>query len=113
MLWANNAQKEIASLVQPALLAHYEKKNVRSLTKSQMDELEYIKLCLLCGLTPFAEISVQAIKDMLDNNIKPQQSILDECVALELEFVSANERHPSIDEIRQIQSSAYASYHSK
>ncbi len=113
MLWANNAQKEIASLVQPALLAHYGKKNVRSLTKSQMDELEYIKLCLLCGLTPFADINVETIKDMLDNNVKPHQSILDECAALELEFASANERHPSIDEIRQIQSSAYAKHHSK
>ena len=113
MLWANTAQREIASIVQPALLAHYDKKNVRSLTKSQMDELEYIKLCLLCGLTPFTDINVDLIKDMLDANIKPHPSVLNECSSLELEFVSANDRHPTIDEIRQIQSSAYATHCSK
>ena len=44
MLWASKAQKIVANTVQPALLNHYDKKNLRSLTKQQADELEYIKL---------------------------------------------------------------------
>ena len=108
-LWANDAQKQIAEIVHPALLAHYEKKNVRSLTKSQMDDLEYIKFCLLCDIKPYMEIDVEVVQTLLEQSssfnyadlMKARKTIVSV-------FVDKNSRQPTVDEMRNIQSSAYA-----
>ena len=107
-LWANKAQKKIADIAHPALLAHYQKKNVRSLSKSQMDELEYIKLCILCNINPLSEISVDDIVNILDAPLQASESVLLSQKDLVYGFVKNNERQPTIDEMRHIQSSAYA-----
>ena len=108
-LWANDAQKQIAEIVHPALLSHYEKKNVRSLTKSQMDELEYIKFCLLCGLKPYVELDVTIIQQLLeDSNAANNSVLLQSRRNIVTEFVSSNGRQPTVEEMRNIQSSAYA-----
>ena len=108
ILWANDAQKKIAELITPALLSHYDKKNVRSLTKSQMDELEYIKLCVLCGMEPYMEIDPSVVKQLLDNGGSTGEEMDYLRKTLKQNFVELNEKHPSIEEMRQIQSSAYA-----
>ena len=108
-LWANDTQKQIAEIVQPALLAHYDKKNVRSLTKSQMDELEYIKFCLLCDMKPYMEVDIETVQNLLEQSsssnffefLKARKTIVDE-------FAAKNSRQPTVDEMRNIQSSAYA-----
>jgi len=108
ILWANDAQKKIADLITPALLSHYDKKNVRSLTKSQMDELEYIKLCVLCGMEPYMEVDPTVVKELLDDGTPITAEMTSACKNLKQDFVELNEKQPSIEEMRQIQSSAYA-----
>ena len=108
ILWANDAQKKIADLITPALLSHYDKKNVRSLTKSQMDELEYIKLCVLCGMQPYMEVDPTVVKELLDDGTPITAEMTSACKNLKQDFVELNEKQPSIEEMRQIQSSAYA-----
>ena len=108
ILWANDAQKKIADLITPALLSHYDKKNVRSLTKSQMDELEYIKLCVLCGMEPYMEVDPAVVKELLDDGRPTTAEMMSVCKNLKQDFVELNEKQPSIEEMRQIQSSAYA-----
>ena len=108
-LWANDTQKQIAEIVQPALFAHYDKKHVRSLTKSQMDELEYIKFCLLCDMKPYMEVDIETVQNLLEQSsssnffefLKARKTIVDE-------FAAKNSRQPTVDEMRNIQSSAYA-----
>tara|TARA_B100000029_G_scaffold311718_1_gene304277 strand:+ start:4696 stop:6942 length:2247 start_codon:yes stop_codon:yes gene_type:complete len=108
-LWANDTQKQIAEIVQPALLAHYDKKNVRSLTKSQMDELEYIKFCLLCDVSPYMEVDVDMIQQLLEQSASLKCSeLLDARKEIIAEFSTQNSRQPTVEEMRNIQSSAYA-----
>jgi hypothetical protein len=108
-LWANDAQKQIAEIVHPALLAHYDKKNIRSLTKSQMDELEYIKFCLLCGLKPYMELDVEVIQQLLQgSHIAANTALSAARKELVTEFLAVNGKQPTVEEVRNIQSSAYA-----
>lgn len=106
-LWAYNAQKTISDMVTPMILAFYEKKDVRSLTKSQTDYLEYFKLCLLTGIEPFIEITPEIIKELIDNSHKPSQHFKDLVTAKVKDFVYINDRKPNLDELKHIYSDAY------
>ena len=55
-------------------LEHFEKKNVRSLTRSEFDQLEYLKLCIFTGMKPFMEIDAEVIKNLIDMNTRPSQA---------------------------------------
>ena len=109
MLWAIEAQKQIATIVHSPLLAYYDKKSLRGLTKSEMDQLEYIKLCILCNLDPYMEIDADIINKLLKNQSEADINILKLVKHLSKEFLSSHGRQPSIEEKRNIQASAYAS----
>jgi hypothetical protein len=111
MLWASKAQKIVANTVQPALLNHYDKKNLRSLTKQQADELEYIKLCILCNLRPCKEIDAEMINEILKSGAGVNKSIANTIESLKFGFVEENQRQPNIEERRQMCVTAYASFH--
>jgi len=110
-LWANDAQKTISDILNPALLSHYQKKNVRSLTKKEQSELEYIKLGVLCNLDPYSEVSAKIVNDILLGGVLVVSDIMDFRTLLFKDFADKNDRQPTIDEMRQIQSSAYTFRH--
>ena len=110
-LWANDAQKTISDILNPALLSHYQKKNVRSLTKKEQSELEYIKLGVLCNLDPYSEVSAKIVNDILLGGGLVVSDIMDFRTLLFKDFADKNDRQPTIDEMRQIQSSAYTFRH--
>ena len=62
--------------MQPALLAHYGKSNVRKLTKQEAEELELSKFVVLSNLKPFTEINEDIIFDILKTNAKVDTHIL-------------------------------------
>ena len=111
MLWAGEAQKTIADIVHPALLNHYNKKNLRGLTKSEMSELEYIKLCILCDLEPYIDIDANIINQILKKQVEANPNVLAIATGLIKDFIEESERQPTIDEKRQIYASAYSSNH--
>jgi hypothetical protein len=107
VLWAYNIQKTIADEVTPMMLDFYQKKNVRSLTKAEFDQLEYLKLCLLTNIEPFIELSADTIKELIENQSKPSQEFLQE-VADEIDtFVYSNSRKPTVDEMKYIYASVF------
>ena len=108
LLWANDAQKQIAEILHPALLSHYDKKNIRSLTKSEMDELEHIKLCVLCNLKPFMEVNTEIVELVLSEGKTIGAGVSSTINNLIYEFVKISNRQPTVEEMRQIQSSTYA-----
>ena len=110
-LWANDAQKTISDILNPALLSYYQKKNLRSLTKKEQAELEYIKLGVLCNIDPYSEVTADIINDILLNNGTVISEIIDARNLLSKDFVDKNDRQPTMDEMKQIQSSAYAFQH--
>ena len=109
-LWAYEAQKTIADLVTPMALEHYKKKNARSLTKSEFDELEYLKLCILTGMKPYMEIDADVIKSIIDSSTKPSKKFTKAIENAVASFVDTQNRKPSVDEMRYIYASTFASY---
>ena len=107
-LWASEAQSKISDIINPAILAHYEKASLRSLTKSEVDQLEHLKLCILCGMEPFIEITPETVNQLLGRSISITSSMAKLLAKLKEDFLSKNGREPNIDEIRKINISCYA-----
>jgi hypothetical protein len=107
-LWAGEAQSKISDIINPAILAHYEKSSLRSLTKSEIEQLEHLKLCILCGMEPFIEITPEVVSLILSRPISVDASMTKLVAGLKEDFLNKNGREPSIDEIRYINISCYA-----
>ena len=107
ILWAYNAQKAIADEVTPMMLDYYNKKNVRSLTKAEFDQLEYLKLCILTNIQPFMELNPELIKDLIEKNGKPSAEFINEINTGVDNFVYANKRRPTVDEMKYIYASIF------
>ena len=57
MIWAKNSQDQISDIINPILLEFYNKKNIRSLSSTEIKELEQVKTNILLNLTPDTTIS--------------------------------------------------------
>tara|TARA_B100002052_G_scaffold233212_1_gene216251 strand:+ start:4166 stop:6274 length:2109 start_codon:yes stop_codon:yes gene_type:complete len=108
MIWANEAQKQIANIVNPALLSHYEKKNLRELSKAELLEMEDIKFTILSNLQPHEEINSEKIAFILEKN--PQLTAKQKNIKTQIytEWVGNTKKAPSIDELRQINNVSYS-----
>ena len=99
-LWALSAQRTIANYLNPIAMQHFSKKNMRSLTKAELDQLEYLKLCVLSGLEPF--------KSVLDKKLKPSKAFLELIEESKNDFVSTQKRKPTVDDLKYIYATSYA-----
>ena len=106
-LWAMDAQSKISDIVSPIALAHFDKKNVRSLNKAEVDQLEHLKLCILTGMQPFMEIDESIVKQLIDNKSKPSQAFYDLAQAKKQDFINSNQRDPNTSEMRYIYSATF------
>lgn len=109
-MWANSAQKTISDMITSSLLYAYGKKNVRSLSKEEFEEVERIKLNMLCQLEPFEKLVPERIHEALIMS-SSNKSISELIQMLQTQFVSQNGKSPNIDQLHQIYASAYALYH--
>ena len=107
-LWASEAQSKISGIINPAILSHYDKASLRSLTKSETEQLEHLKLCILCNMEPFIDVSPEIISELLKRPILVESSTAKLLATLREGFLNKNEREPSIDEVRQMNVSGYA-----
>ena len=107
-LWAHEAQSKISDIINPAILALYEKASLRSLTKSEVEQLEHLKLCILCGMQPFIEVTPEIVSDLLSRPISVDASTSKLLAGLKEDFLNKNGRQPNIDEVRRINVSCYA-----
>lgn len=109
-IWAADAQKTIAELLNPGILQTYGKKNMRSLTASEAAEAEHIRFAALCNLEPFVEITQDKVLSALNDGsmAKKVYNMYTECIA---ECASLYpDKQLSIEEQRRIQASVYASF---
>lgn len=65
ILWASQAQENIASIINPIMLEFYQKKNLRSLSSTEVKELENLKAKILFGLKPFCTINSEYISEKI------------------------------------------------
>lgn len=66
IVWASNAQKEISDIYTPIALQIYNKKNVRSLSVAEANNLEKIKARILLATEPFSIINQESIASAIN-----------------------------------------------
>jgi hypothetical protein len=113
-LWSIEAQDKIADILNPQLLEFYNKKNMRSLSKTEYDEAEATKTKIFFSLDPFASITEEIVLTKLntinsiDNNIKVSKYYnLIKAISSEIN------RTPTAEELKYTKSYFYQTvYHS-
>ena len=110
-LWALGAQKTIASFVNDIGLKHFNKKNLRSLTKKELAQIESLKLSILASLEPFEEVTASSVQNALSQNQKPSQSFLSLIEQMKKDFMSSTQTAPTVEDLRYIYAVSYASFY--
>ena len=107
ILWAVEAQDKIADILSPIALSHFNKKNMRSLSKAEMSQVDYLKLCILTGMQPYMDITSDMVKELLDSGSQPSQAftnmVLDEVES----FKSLNNKGPNAVELKYIHAAVF------
>jgi hypothetical protein len=68
--WAEESWKEISDVLTDAYLNSKSKKNLRQLTKSEVKELEKLKVDVLTNVDIMSEVNATSIRDILSENRK-------------------------------------------
>ncbi len=108
VLWAMEAQSKISEILSPIALAHFNKKNMRSLSKSELDQVEYLKLCIMSGMQPFMEIDDEVVKNLIDSIKNPSKAFVSSIESKKEDFVGMNNRSPNSNEMKFIYSQSFA-----
>lgn len=66
-IWASKAQDKISEIINPILLKFYNKKNLRSLSSIESEELELVKTKILFNIQPFSKISEENVLHTMSN----------------------------------------------
>lgn len=105
-IWANAAQVAIAEVLNPGLLEHFGKKNMRSLSAKEQKHAEKVKFGVLCNIEPLGVVDEETISEALDKGGVPKHMY-----ATYVEWarqISTNiERKLTLDELRQVQVCVY------
>ena len=107
-LWAKDAQSKVSKVLNPGLLKHFNKKNMRSLTAKEFEQTEDIKFEVLCNLDCLQDLSDESVFAGLKEKLS--DGVHRECREW-IQSASENiQRKLSIEEIRGVRASFYADY---
>jgi len=107
VLWAVSVQDKISEILSPIALDHFNKKNMRSLSKAEMSQVDYLKLCILTGMKPYIDITSDMVKELLDSGSQPSQAFTN-MVQDEIEsFKTSNNRVPNSSELKYINATVF------
>jgi hypothetical protein len=109
-LWALGAQKSISSFVNTIGLNHFNKKDVRSLTKQELAHLENLKLSILTSLKPLEQVNAESIKLAIERNKKPSKEFMSLVEKTKKEFTSSSHATPTVEDLRYIYAISYANF---
>ena len=108
-IWAKDAQEKISEFINPAILAQFDKKNMRSLTSEESAESERIKFELLCNLDAEEEVSPTSIAGAVSDAPIPED-VYKECEVWISEAASEIGRRLTVEEVRKLKASFYVYY---
>jgi hypothetical protein len=108
-IWGISAQNKISSIITPIACAHHKKKDARALSKSEVDQLEYLKLCIFTGMEPFIDVTEELVHKIINSNTKPSEAFENSVAFKTKEFARLNNRRPNTSEMKHIHASSYAS----
>lgn len=105
ILWADMAYRKVVAMLEPCLLEHFGKVNLRALTKDEKKLMLDMELAILSNLPLFAEVTANEV-NKANKPMNPKfEANLAELVA---NFMSEYSISPSVDEMRQLITLAYA-----
>jgi hypothetical protein len=114
MLWANDTQDKINSCLNPILLDFYQKKNLRSLSNTESQEIETLKNKVLFSLSPFENIDEAGLIKILANiDQKNTKSILMGYNTWLKNLTNAIGKQLTVEEIKQSKTAFYIQIHSE
>jgi hypothetical protein len=111
-LWALNAQDKISDIINPILLDMYNKKNLRSLANTEVDELEDTKTKILLSLAPFSTIDENTISASLARVGQIPLSLLNDLKTFSQQIAQDVDKQLTVDDMKQVKASFYASVYS-
>lgn len=97
ILWATTIQDNISKILNPFLLKHFSKSNLRQLTKKQREVLDTISFDVLSHIVPFTDVDERVVYNALQQGTNLNASIYD-----------AGDTHLTADEHKQLRAIAYA-----
>lgn len=107
-LYAEQAKEKIDNIITSSYLAICNKKDVRSLTVAETEELEKTKFAILAAVEPNTNIDESTIASLdlslIDNDIYNERD------NLVYKFVNKYGRKPNTNEFRKIECESYANY---
>lgn len=106
--WAYQSLAKIGELIEPVMLSHFKKENLRKFTREEFETFENTKAAILYDLEPFSPVTLSSVKAAFDQS----KGKLDEWVSHEYRnlsnaFTEYMERPPSIEECRQLVATVY------
>ena len=107
MSWAKSTLSSISSIVAPALLSHYNKKNMRSLSMEQSLQAEHTKFIILSNIPKNSIVNEKVVSNILASNPKIPSDFQTCYNSLISAHVSKSGRQATLEEIRNIQSATY------
>lgn len=114
MLWANDTQDKINSCLNPILLDFYQKKNLRSLSNTESQEIETLKSKVLFSLQPFENIDeAKLIKILANVDQKNTKSILMGYNIWLKNLTSTIGKQLTVEDIKQAKTAFYIQIHSE
>lgn len=67
-MWAKETQKAIADMLNPHILAFYQKKNLRELSEKESNDAELLKFTVLANLNPYEEVTEEGVMTVASTN---------------------------------------------
>lgn len=107
IVWANEAQKQISSMLTSSFLHAFGKKDIRALSKEEIKILEDVKFATLCHIEPYDKIDGETVAKILDSNPTVSSDVKAIEKSLLSTFIEKNERQPTTDELRHIRVITY------
>lgn len=108
--WASEAQKSISDIINPLFLTNVQKKNMRSLSDTQSEQIEKLKFHVLFNIEPFAQITEDILQPILAE-IKQHSEAYLSYKDTEYDIMSQLNRALTVDERRNLASLIYADLH--
>jgi hypothetical protein len=109
LIWASEAQDKISEIINPILLDFYQKKNLRSLSKQETDELDSIKTKILFSFKPLSMIESSNVSKALENiNNKNHNTIIATYINWLNNLKHELNKELSVEELKQAKASFYS-----
>lgn len=111
MGWAESALNDISEIVHPMYLHAIGKKNLRSLTTEEAENLEQFKFAALANLQLYTDVDEDVLQDLVANPLpipEPIQVLFRATIA---KFVEQNGKEPTLEQTRTIQARVVALFH--